>query len=124
VFTKLNDQWFSQFASNAMSDAVLTSSNRSTRASSIVVDEDDEQKPEEDNSDADTVRMTTLDYERWASENCRIESQNLFLAESTPASTFLKYRSCQQSDYTQIARSGSPIAGEESNKTGVFKKGT
>ncbi|GLA78629.1 hypothetical protein AtubIFM55763_011643 [Aspergillus tubingensis] len=105
-----------------MSDAVLTSSNRSTRASSIVVDEDDEQKPEEDNSDADTVRMTTPDYEGWASENCRIESQNLFHAESTPASTFLKYRSCQQSDYTQIARSGSPIAGEESNKTGVFKK--
>lgn len=40
-----------------MSDAVLTGSNGSTRASSIVVDEDDEQKSDEDNSEADTVRM-------------------------------------------------------------------
>lgn len=64
VFTKLNDQWFSQFTANAMSDAVLTGSTGSTRANSSVVDEDDEKKPE-------TVRMSTPDYERWASENCR-----------------------------------------------------
>jgi hypothetical protein len=107
-----------------MSNAVLTGLTGSTRASSIVVDEDGEQKPEEDKSDADTVRMSTPDYERWASENCRTKSQNLFLTESTPASTFLKYRSCQQFDYTQIAQSASPIAGEKSNETGVFKNGT
>jgi hypothetical protein len=86
-----------------MSDAVLTGLNRLTRASSIVVDEDSKQRLEEDNLDADTVRISTLYYERCASENCRIKSQNLFLTESTPASTFLKYRSCQQFDYTQIA---------------------
>jgi hypothetical protein len=107
-----------------MSDAILTGSTVSTRATSIVVDEDYEKKPEENNSDADTVRMSTPDYERCAIENCRIKSQNLFLTDSTPASTFLKYRSYPQSDYTRIAQSGSPIAGEESNKTGVFKKGT
>lgn len=107
-----------------MSDAVLTGLTGSTRASSIVVDEDYEQKPEEDNSDADTVRMSTPDYERWASENCCTKSDNLFLTESTPASIFPKYRSCQQFDYTQIAQSGSPIAGEELDETGVFKKGT
>jgi hypothetical protein len=77
-----------------MSDTVLTGSTGSTRASPSVVDEDGEKKLEEDNSDADTVRMSTPDYERWASENCRIRSQNLFLAESTPASTFLKNRNC------------------------------
>jgi hypothetical protein len=85
-----------------MSDVVLTGSTGLTRANSSVVDEDDEKKPEEDNSDADTVRMSTPDYERWASENCRIKSQNLLLTESTPASTFFKYRNCYQCEYTQI----------------------
>jgi hypothetical protein len=105
---------------------VLTGSTGSTRASPIVTDEDGElqQKPEEDNSDADTVRMSTPEYERWASENCRTKSQNLLLTESTLASTFLKYRSCQQFGYTQFAQPGSPIAGAESNETGDFKKGT
>ncbi|KAL7649205.1 hypothetical protein ACMYSQ_012432 [Aspergillus niger] len=107
-----------------MSDAVLTSSNGPTRASSIVVDEDDEKKPEEDNSDADTVRMTTPDYERWASENSHIESQNLFLAESTPASTFLKYHNDQRFDYTQIAQSSPPAARGESTEVGDSKKST
>lgn len=77
-----------------MSDVVLAGSTESTRASSIVINEGGEKKPEEDNSDADIVRMSTPDYERWASENCRIKSQNFFLTESTPASTFLKYRNC------------------------------
>jgi hypothetical protein len=67
--------------------------------------------------------MSTPDYKRWASENYRTKSQNLFLTESTPASTSLKYRSCQQLDYTQSAPSGSPMAGEESNVTRVLKEG-
>lgn len=46
--------------------AVLIGSPGSTRAIPIVLDEDGElpQKPEEDNSDADTVCMSTPDYER------------------------------------------------------------
>jgi hypothetical protein len=47
-----------------MSYAILTSSTGLSRASSIIVDEDNENKLEEDNSDADTVRISTLDYER------------------------------------------------------------
>jgi hypothetical protein len=104
---------------------VLTGSTGSTRANPIVTDEDGElqQKPE-DSSDADTVRMSTPEYERWASDNCRTKPQNLFLAESTLALTFVKYHSGQQFDGTQIAQSSPPIAGGESNEVGDSKKGT
>lgn len=104
-----------------MSEEVLTGSTGSTRASFIAVDEDDEQKRDEDNSDADTVRMTTPDYERWASDYCRTKSQNLFLAESTPASSFLKY---QRFDNTQTAQSSPPTARGESTEVGGSKEGT
>ena len=107
-----------------MSDVVLAGSTGSTRASSIVVDEDDEKKPEEDNSDADTVRMSTPDFERWASENCRIKSQNVFSTEFTPASTFLKYRNCQQFEHAQTAQSSPPAARGEPTKVEDSKKGT
>ncbi|KAJ5701121.1 hypothetical protein N7488_008669 [Penicillium malachiteum] len=107
-----------------MSDVVLTGSTGLTRANSSAVDEDDEKNPEEDNSDADTVRMSTPDYERWASENCRIKSQNLFLTESTPTSTFFKYRNCYQCEHTQIAQTHPPAARGEPNKVGDSRKGT
>ncbi|KAI2791736.1 hypothetical protein POX_c04613 [Penicillium oxalicum] len=107
-----------------MSDVVLTGSTGSTRASSIVVDEDDEKNPEEDNSDADTVRMSTPDYERWTSENRHIKSRNLLLTESTPASTFLKYRNCQRLEHTQTSQASPPATRGEPNKVGDSKKGT
>jgi hypothetical protein len=119
---KLNDSHGSQFSPNAMSGSPERAG--SSRGNPIIIEEDDDvqQNPEEDNSDAETVRMSTPNYEEWANDNCSTTPHNVPLTESTPPSTFLSYEGYGQSECTPISQA-SPLTEGESKKEEDIKKG-
>jgi hypothetical protein len=85
----------------------------SCRANPIIIDDGDEpQQDLDDVSNADTYRMSSPEYERWAKDHCSTPP-HIVLTESTSASTFSKYHSCRYFDCT---RTCSTTEGMDSNR--------
>lgn len=112
VSMKLIDSHGSQFSPNAMSG--FPERAGSSKGNPIIIEDDNDvqQNPEEHNSDAETVRMSTPEYEEWANDNCSTAPHNVPLTESTRPSTFLSYEGYGQFDCTQISQAAPLTEGE------------
>lgn len=98
----------------------------SHRTSSLIIDNDGDpqQKLEDDNSDADTIRISTPEYEQWADDHCSVPQPNVFLTDSIPPTTFLKDCNCSQFGRTRMPEAPTPLVKGESNEDVDFRKGT
>ena len=103
--------------------AVRTGSHRN---SPIIIDDNDDpqQNLEEDTSDADTIRISTPEYEQWADDYCSAAWPSVFLTDSVPPPiTFLKDCNCSQFDCTLMSQAPTPLAEGEFNEDVNFRNG-